>query len=166
MGGSIRQITLAFAILFPGYLLAQQGRPLPPIDSGTTVRLQLLAGPRISGILIAPFAPDSALFRYCSYPAPPCHVGGQRYMEQSAGNVVAVEVRTGTKAMPGLAIGGIVGVVVGVLGVNFAESQRESSFSTSETVGSIGLSTLIFAGLGLMIGGGMDKWSRSGTGAP
>ena len=130
----------------------------PALDSGTTVRLQLLSGRRVTGKLLAPFARDSVRFRLCLYPAPPCVPGGERYAEQPAADVVELQIRNGTKAIPGLALGSAAGLGLGLLGIDFAESMGETKLSTAEKVTTVSLSVLLVGGLGLMIGGGLDRW--------
>src|SRR6185312_3538936 len=90
----------AFALLLlwliPTGVPAQaQTRPFQ-VDSGTVVRLQLRSGVREKGRLLSPYAPDSSRVRYCHYPAPSCSLGDERYREQPASDLSAVEVRRGS----------------------------------------------------------------------
>jgi|SRR5579859_1678370 len=152
-------IVLALS-LAPG-LAAQDAAPLPVLDSGAIVRFQLRSGNQASGKLLAPFARDSTRFRFCTYPAPPCGVGGDRYHEQLASDLVGVDVRRGTKAVPGLVLGAALGVGVGFAAVSFDESMSEHTLSTFGKVKVVGIATLIVAGLGWMIGGGIDEWGTA-----
>ncbi len=146
-------------VLAPLCLSAQQPPALPQLDSGTVVRLQLRSGNSVKGKLLAPFAAESARFRYCTYPAPPCQVGSDRYREQPAANVASWQVRRGTRAVPGLVVGGVLGVWLGFEAVDFAESVGESKLSSGERRRTIAVSTLAIGALGYLIGAGLDKWA-------
>jgi hypothetical protein len=151
--------TLALQLLWliPTGLQAQTVRPFT-LDSGTVVRLQLHSGVREKGKLLSRYAADSSRVRYCHYPAPPCRVGDERYRDQSASDVSSVEVRRGTAWLPGLAIGGVVGVAFGALVVAFAEDVGESPVSTGEKVRALGGGTIVFGGLGALIGTAFERW--------
>ena len=151
-------LALALAIHNSHELYAQLRAPLPALDSGATVRLQVGTGRRVTGKLLAPFAPDSTRFRYCLYPAPPCTARDDRYAEQPAGEVTAVQVRRGTQAIPGVAIGAAVGVGFGFGLVDLGQSLGEHTYSSATKLRLVTLSTLFWAGLGLMVGAGLDKW--------
>jgi hypothetical protein len=161
-----RYLALALAVFRAQDLQAQARVSLPSLDSGATVRLQLRSGTRVTGTLLTPFGPDSSSFRYCLYPAPPCVTSGHRYAEQPAANVVGVQVRRGTHAIPGVAIGSVVGVGLGFALIDLGESLGESTYSSSKKTGVLTLSTLLWAGLGLMVGAGLDKWVSLDGGLP
>jgi hypothetical protein len=140
--------------LMPAWLSAQRLLPLPALDSGTAVRLDLRSGQRVAGKLVAPFTPDSARFRFCRYPAPPCIQGGDRYAELLAADVLAIQVRTGTKIVPGAVLGTLFGLGVGFATLSFSDSKP----SFSRRVATLGVSVLIVGGIGLSIGAGSDEW--------
>ena len=150
-------LALQLLWLIPTGLQGQTARPFT-LDSGTVVRLQLHSGLREKGKLFSPYAADSSRVRYCHYPAPPCRVGDERYREKSASEVSSVEVRRGTAWLPGLVIGGFVGLAFGALVVEFAEDVGESPVSTGEKVRAIGGGTILFGGLGALIGTAFEQW--------
>ena len=146
--------------LIPTGLPAQApARPFK-LDSGTVVRLQLHSGIREKGKLLSPYAPESSRIRYCHYPAPPCRVGDERYRDQPTSDLSNLEVRRGTAWLSGLAIGGVVGVAFGALVVAFAEGVGESPVSTGEKARAIAGGTLVFGGLGALVGSAFERWGR------
>lgn len=101
------------ALLLSGRLLAAQAAvthaPLLylPLDSATTVRLQLADGQRVTGRLVAPFGPDSTRFLLCPGTHGPC--GGARSVRGvPAADVTAVETRRGSRTTRGAFIGALV----------------------------------------------------------
>jgi hypothetical protein len=128
------------------------------LDSGSVVRFRLPSGRRIAGKLINSVTPDSSRLRFCLYPAPPCVVGGDRYSEQLTTGLARIEVRRGTQAIPGLALGSGLGLGLGFLAVDFGESMGETRYSTTKKMRIVAISTLFWAGLGVLIGGGLDRW--------
>lgn len=156
---ALGRTALVIAGLIPNALAAQRETPLPTLDSGAVVRFRLPSGRRIAGKLIAPFAPDSRRLRFCLYPAPPCVVGGERYSERLAADLSRLEVRRGTQAIPGLAVGTGLGIGMGFLAADFGESMDETHYSTGKKVRIVALWTFFWAGLGLLIGRGLDRWS-------
>jgi len=136
--------------------------PAPPfqLDSGTVVRLQLHSGVRERGKLLSPYTQDSSRVRYCHYPAPPCRVGDERYRDKPASDFSAVEVRRGTGWLPGLVIGGVVGGAFGAFLVAFAESVGDTRASTGEKASAVAGGTVVFGGLGALIGSAFEKWGR------
>ena len=148
----------ALSVLVPVCLLAQQPAMPTRLDSGTVVRLQLRSGGTVKAKLLAAFTPESTRFRYCTYPAPPCIIGGERYREQATADVVSWQQRQGTRAVPGLIIGGVLGVWLGFQAIDFAESVGESKLSAGEKRRTIVISTAAIGALGYLIGAGLDKW--------
>jgi len=145
--------------LFPTTGLPAQAPARPfKLDSGTVVRLQLHSGIREKGKLLSPYAPESNRIRYCHYPAPPCQVGDDRYREQPTSDLSNVEVRRGTAWLPGLVIGGVVGAVFGSLIVGFSESVGDVPLSTGEKARAIAGGTLVFGGLGALVGSAFERW--------
>ena len=144
--------------LFPTGVPAQAG-PFK-LDSGTVVRLQLHSGIREKGKLLSPYAPESTLIRYCHYPAPSCRAGDERYREQPSSDVSSVEVRRGSAWLPGLVIGGVVGAVFGSLVVGFSESVGDVPLSTGEKASAVAGGTLVFGGLGALVGSAFERWGR------
>jgi len=61
--------------------------------------------------------------------------------------------------MPGLVVGGALGVWLGFEAVDFAESVGESKLSSGEKRRTIAVSTLAIGALGYLIGAGLDKWA-------
>jgi hypothetical protein len=127
------------------------------LDSSVVVRLHLRTSRVEAGRLVAPFAPDSVVFRYCRYPAPPCQVGSTNYAERLARDVTAVDIRTGTQTATGALLGGLVGAGVAALGIAFASSFEED-VTTGQILGISFFSLGIFGGVGAGIGSGISNW--------
>jgi hypothetical protein len=157
-----RTAELAIQLLLLTTLKLSAQTPASPVklDSGTVVRLQLRSGVQEKGKLLSPYIQDSSRVRYCHYPAPPCRVGDERYRDKPATEVSSLEVRRGTAWLPGLAIGGVVGVAFGFLAADFAESLNESPNTTGQEITTVAVSTAFFGGLGALIGSAFEKWGR------
>jgi len=155
-----RAAELALLLLVLSSLTLRAQTPAGPVklDSGTVVRLQLHPGIREKGKLLSPFAQDSRRVRYCHYPAPPCRVGDERYRDKAASDVSNLEVRRGTAWLPGLIIGGVVGVVFGLGAAGFAESMSETPNTTGEEISAVVGGAAFFGGLGALIGSAIEKW--------
>jgi len=105
----------------PSYSIAAQ-QPLvqSTLDSGTLIRLHLRPDTRLAGRLLAPFGPDSALLRYCRYPAPQCTGAGTlSYRETPSLDVLRIEVRRGSHWVRGAAIGAGIGTPL-LFGLGYA----------------------------------------------
>jgi hypothetical protein len=152
------EFVIQLLLLTPSGLLAQTPARSFKLDSGTVVRLQLHSGVREKGKLLSPYTQDSSRVRYCHYPAPPCRVGDERYREKSASEVSSVEVRRGTGWLPGLVIGGVLGVAFGFVAADFAESINETPNTTGQEVRAVAGSTVFFGGLGALIGSAFERW--------
>lgn len=146
-------------LISTGLLAQAPARPFK-LDSGTVVRLQLHSGVREKGKLLSPYASDSSRIRYCHYPAPPCRVGDERYRDQPISDVSNVEVHRGSAWLPGLVIGGVVGAVFGSLVIGFSESVGDVPLSTGEKARAIAGGTLVFGGLGALVGSAFERWGR------
>jgi hypothetical protein len=139
-------------------LRAQDSVVSRTLDSSTVVRLYLRSGGTEKGKLLAPFGPDSTTFRYCRYPAPPCTIGGERYIERSAWDVTHLDLRSGTRLGWGAGIGASLGFVAGFQLIEFIEWGEERQLGTGESVRVVFLSTAVLGGLGALIGAGLDAW--------
>ncbi|HSJ75103.1 MAG TPA: hypothetical protein VK899_02795 [Gemmatimonadales bacterium] len=154
------QLATQLLLLTPTGLRAQTSAPPFQLDSGTVVRLQLHSGAREKGKLLSPYAQDSSRVRYCHYPAPPCRVGDERYRDKAASDVSNLEVRRGTAWLPGLVIGGLVGAAFGAFVVGFEESVGDRPVTDGEKFRAIAGGTLIFGGLGALVGSAFERWGR------
>ena len=154
------ELAILLLLLTPLGLWAQTSAPPFKLDSGTVVRLRLHSGVREKGKLLFPYAQDSSRVRYCHYPAPPCRVGDERYRDQPTSDVSNVEVRRGSAWLPGLAIGGVVGAAFGALVIGFSESVGDVPLSTGEKASAIAGGTLVFGGLGALVGSAFERWGR------
>lgn len=87
------------------------------LDSGRVVRLHLVRGAPETGRLIAPFAADSTTFRYCLYYAPPCGSSADAtWRQRPASDIVRLEIKVGSRALRGFAIGSLAcGLVWGLV---------------------------------------------------
>ena len=131
------------------------------LDSVTVVRLELHSGAREKGKLLSPYAPDSSRIRYCHYPAPPCRAGDERYRDPSTSDFSSLEVRRGTAWLPGLVIGGVVGVVFGLGVAGLAESLSETPNTTAQEISAVVGSTAFLGGLGALVGSAIEKWDAA-----
>ena len=152
------------AILLAGAtapLTAQRPLLSQPLDSGVVVRLRLGAGTREAGRLITPFAPHSTALRYCPWPARPCAVGDDRYIVRPASTVLALEVRRGSYARVGAAIGAGLGVGVGLFVVGGGISTETGSTARLRglpLVASAAASLVAVGAFGAMIGSAFSRW--------
>ncbi|MGD8727631.1 MAG: hypothetical protein PVH40_08295 [Gemmatimonadales bacterium] len=128
------------------------------LGPGTVVRLHLESGQHERGKLLAPFAPDSTTFRYCLYPAPVCGPDARYYRERLAAEIRALDLHQGTRAGVGALIGLPVGIAVGIILTEFAESAGERELSGGERTALLLGNSAVFAGIGALIGGTMDRW--------
>jgi hypothetical protein len=145
-------------LLAPAGLVAQQPEPAIRVDSGTVVRLRLRSDSVVKGKLLSPYAGDSTRIRYCHFPAPPCRVGEQGYRERLKSDISSLEVHRGTGWLPGLVVGGAVGVGFGIFFIDLVESLGEVPLSTGEKITAMGGSVLVFGGLGTLIGSLFERW--------
>ena len=142
-------------LLLPASLPAQQA-----LDSGTVVRFRAPADSLIKAKLLSPYAKDSSRIRYCRYPAPPCQVRGPGYGDRLASEISRLEVRRGTGWLPGLIVGGAVGVGVGIFLINFSEDLGEVPLSDGEKARGMVGSAMVFGGLGALIGSLFERWGK------
>lgn len=131
------------------------------LDSGTVVRLQLQGGRRQTGRLVAPFALGSTALRMCPWPGPPCELAHDRFVEQPAQTVVAMEVRRGSYARVGATIGTAVGLGLGIF---VLEGGFETDTRTTSRLGGLprvlsAVGSVAFIGaFGAMIGSAFSRW--------
>jgi hypothetical protein len=154
------RVACALLLILWTSVLQGQGPRLPrTLETGTVVRFHLGGGKQEGGRLLAPFAPDSTTFRYCRYPAPPCEIGGLRYVERPLTDVRGIDLHRGTRAPLGGYIGGGFGFFFGLELRSFSESMAEHDLSTGEDIGIVAGSTLFFGLIGVMIGAMFTKWA-------
>ena len=147
---------LALAVAAPA---GAQALVLIPLDSGTAVRLQIEAGPKITGRLLAPFAEDSTRFLYCPTLRGTCD--GVKFSQRTtlAANVSRVEMQTGTRATRGAFMGAGIALGTALAACTLIDDlgcdPTNGSFFTyvALPVGFLG------AGIGALIGGTVPKWS-------
>jgi len=151
-------LLLSVVALAPASLAAQEPLLRYGLGAGTVVRLHLTSGSQEQGKLLTPVALDSATFRYCLYPAPPCTPQDARYRERLASDIRAVDVHKGTRAGLGALLGLPVGFVVGAVFIDFAESAGERQLGGGENTAILMASGAAFAGIGALIGGSIDRW--------
>jgi hypothetical protein len=78
------------------------------LDSGRVVRLIPLVGTPEAGRLMAPFASDSLMLRYCLYYARPCLSSADAtWRERRAADIARLEVKVGSRATRGFLIGSV-----------------------------------------------------------
>jgi len=151
-------LLLPVVFLLPKGLAAQQPSAPAPLDSGAVVRFRETSGDRIAGTLLTPITPEATSFRFCPYPGSPCPAGSDRISERLTREISQLQVRSGTELVPGILVGAPTGVLFGFWGIQLDESFSETSLSTSQKVGVIAVSTLVWTGLGALVGWGIDKW--------
>jgi hypothetical protein len=149
---------LVITCLGPLPLWPQEALVRQTLDSGTVLRLHLQDARMEKGKLLTPFTPDDTIFHYCRYPAPPCAVGDNRYVERPAWDVSSVDIRSGTRIWWGVGIGVPIGLAWSYMTVGLIEYGRETNVGTGEAIRITLLSTAVWAGLGALIGAGIDVW--------
>jgi hypothetical protein len=128
------------------------------LDSSAVVRFYLRSGGVEKGKLLTPFGPDSTMFRFCRYPAPPCTIGGDRYVERPEWDVTRLDLRSGTRLWWGTGIGASLGIIAGLTMIDFIEWGEERQLGTGEGIRVVLVSTAILVGIGALIGAGLDVW--------
>lgn len=154
--------TVALLLLGGAPLSAQDPLLYLPLDSATTVRLHLTDGRRITGRLVAPFAPDSTRFVYCASAHGPCGgVGASRVRVVPITDVTAVETRRGSRATPGALIGAL--VTVGGAAIFCALTDTGGCDPAHGGFFSYVLlpAALTGAGLGALVGSSISVWARA-----
>ena len=145
--------------LSPG-LSAQRPVVGPSLEAGTVLRIRLASGLVEGARLLQPYGPDSTHLRYCRYPAPPCRMGGVRYVARAATDVISMERLAGSGALPGAVIGA-------GLGLAFGSGLRGlGDGSLGRDVAILGSSALVFSVLGGMVGSTLENWVPLRWGAP
>ena len=153
---SVAFAVLALALAGPA---GAQALVLVPLDSGTAVRLQIEAGPKITGRLLAPFGEDSTRFLYCPTLRGTCD--GVKYSARvtPATSVSRVEAQNGTRATRGAFIGAGLALGTALAACTLIDDlgcdPTNGSFFTyvALPVGFLG------AGIGALIGSTVPKWS-------
>lgn len=161
-----RFAALAIALSLCGAHRAPAQQPQQPLvrrtlDSATVIRLHLPTSQREVGKLLAPFGTDSTMLRYCRYPAPPCRMGGLRYVERPAANVLTLEIHLGTARNRYALIGGLVGAGLGIPLRAFAEAMEERDLPLSEEIGIVAGTAAVFALIGALIGVNIHYWGAA-----
>jgi hypothetical protein len=131
-----------------------------PLDSGAVVRLTWRERPAQTGRLLAQLESTSDSVIYCRYPGPPCRSGsGSGVESQTTGELVRVEVPSGSRAARGALIGAGVGLAVLGLGrAAFTNPDSPAPWTGVRVAGAItfvGLS----AGVGALIGRTSTRWT-------
>jgi len=134
-------------LLIPMLLQAQEGLPVP-LDSGALLRMHLFSDVT-QGRLLAPASQGSPSLTYCRYPAPPCtSVLDPRAGTIAVAQIIHLDVATGTRWKHGMAIGGVVGGVIGA----FFISVGSGLCDTDQCRGTMWKSAAAYLGLGLGLG--------------
>jgi len=93
--------------------------PLAAQDSGAVTRLHFRDSTVATVRFVAPFAPDSATYRYCLFRAPFCNA--QHVFERPAAQVVRVDAQTGSRTLRGWVIGTTICAAAAILVSPLAE---------------------------------------------
>jgi hypothetical protein len=155
----LKRLALAVAVFTPVGAEAQVQLVSQALDSNTVIRVRLRTGLREKARLLADFGPDSTLLRYCRDPSTPCVRRSIRYIERPATDAVALEVRRGSRALTGAVIGAPIGLAIGWFAVALSENASELPGSTGKRAGIMLPVTALFAGIGALMGAGIDVWS-------
>lgn len=152
-------LSLVAAQVLSGPVGAQAPLVLVPLDSGTAVRLQLTAGTKVTGRLLARFGEDSTRFLYCPSLRVACDGVAHSPRVTPAPEVTRVEMQRGTHARRGAFMGA--GIALGVAAAACVLVEQlgcdpsDGSFFSyvALPVGFLG------AGFGALIGGSVPKWA-------
>jgi hypothetical protein len=165
---TVRSHVRCWTTVFLGFfsatpLLAQElQRPVRiELDSGTVVRLHWFDGPE-QARLVAPFAWDSAVMRYCRYPSPVC---GDSTLNQprvrSVQNLACLNVRRGSRTGRGALIGAGIGVLGGLVVLVGQGVSDAPALSTGRQVLTVAALAGIWSALGALTGAAADNWETT-----
>ena len=127
------------------------------LDSGTVVRFQWQTGSE-KARLLAPLGPGSSEARYCRYPAPSCSSDVNPPRARSLHDLKRLDVRHGSRAGRGALVGGAAGLagsLLIILGESLSDRPAQDDIPRVFLVGTI---TLVWTGLGALIGASLDNW--------
>lgn len=129
------------------------------IDSGTVVRFHWRNGSE-KARLLAPLGPGSSAARYCRYPAPSCGSDVNPARARPLNDLSRLDIRHGSRAGRGAllgAAGGLAGGLLIILGYGLSDRLAPTA---SEQVLIVGGVTLVWTGLGTLIGASFDNWKE------
>jgi hypothetical protein len=170
----VKALSLAFLLAAAPPLAAQQSLVSRTLDSATTVRLHLVSGPVVHGVLLAPLGPDAIAIAF----APPTHrdCGVPRAicrLELPVRDVQAVEIQRGWHAGRGALIGALIGAATGfvfgsgvtqyapcplaVPGGSCSSGPSDAAVIATTTL----LGGALGAGIGALFGLGSPAWGRA-----
>ncbi len=155
---------VVLAVMAAALPLAAQ---VPALDSGRAVRI-VTDSARITGRLVAPFAPGDAALRLCRYPGGPCDAGAPRDMQLrvAALQVRHLDVGGGTHWRRGAVFGALAGVAIGAGAASLAHASCDASdaahrcASTGGVVVVAAASGVMAGALGALIGSAFPRWRR------
>ena len=111
---------------------------------------------------MAPFGPDSSMFRYCLYYAAPClSATDERLRERPASDIARLEIKVGSRAGRGFLIGtAACGLVWAFLGpyVGWPDWTNNPAYLLVNFVGGAIVSAPTCGGLGALIGAQKPVW--------
>ncbi len=108
--------------------------------------------------LLAPLAPASSEARYCQYPASSCGSGLNPVRTRPLSDLKRLDLRHGSRVGRGAllgAAGGLTGGLLIILGYALSDRIAPSAAEQALTVGGV---TLVWTGLGALIGASLDNW--------
>ena len=160
MTPKVAVLLAALCALAPGRLAAQAGLVRTTVDSGTLVRMYPPTGAPVRGRLVQALDPTSAAVLFCRYPAPPCADPSDSAAIQQLPtmSLSRLEVQRGSHWGVGAALGGLVGLFLGVATEALASMDCNESNSCPVSGLITGVGVLTFGTIGAMVGGSSPKW--------
>jgi hypothetical protein len=155
----MRRWTAVFLGFFAAVpLLAQEIQKPLNLDSGAVVRLHW-ADRSEKARLLAPFAWDSALVRYCRYPSPVC---GESTLNlprmRSVGDLARLEVRRGSRTGRGALIGAGFGTLAALVVLHTQGLSDAPRLSGDQQILTVAVLAATWGAFGALIGAASDNW--------
>ena len=127
------------------------------LDSGAVVQFHWQDGSEKARLLES-LGPASSQARYCRYPAPSCGSELNPARARSLSDLDRLDIRQGSRVGRGALVGGAAGLagsLLLILGESLSDRPKSDDIPRVVFVGTI---TVVWAGLGALIGASLDNW--------
>jgi hypothetical protein len=130
------------------------------LDSGALVRVHPVSGATVRGRLVAPLAPSGDTIALCQGRAAHCNDPGDSTAIRRipTASVSRIEVAHGTQSATGAAIGGATGLAFGLLAGAATDACVVSDCGGPSAGAILGVSVVVFALLGALVGSSFPAW--------
>lgn len=124
------------------------------------VRLTWTGSPPLRATLLAPLESQTDTVRYCRYPSPQCGVGSINPARQrSVAGLERIEVRQPGRIGHRTLLGAGIGLLLGGLAVEMAESLGETRLSGGQKVVLMSAGVASMSAVGALLDLGSDRWA-------